>query len=52
MNNTNSFIMRDQVGDVVKGLMEDDPGIPLIRYLGQISIILLSIVTFRFILPH
>ncbi len=46
MNNTNSFIMRDQVGDVVKSLMDGDRGMPFFRYLSQVSIIAVSIVTF------
>ncbi len=44
MNNTHSFIMRDQAGDVVKSLMELDRRIPFVRYFGQISIIAIAII--------
>ncbi len=43
MNNSYSFIMRDQADDVVKSLMEYDKNIPFIKYLSSISIIGISI---------
>lgn len=46
MNNSNSFIMQDQVGDVVKSLMEENRGGSFFRFLGQISIVAVSIITF------
>lgn len=46
MNNTNSFIMQDQVGDVVKSLMEENRGLTFFRFLSQLSIIAISIMTF------
>jgi hypothetical protein len=46
MNNSNSFVMQDQVGDVVKSLMGEDRGVPFFRFLGQVSIIAVSIITF------
>ena len=43
MNNTYSFIMHDQVNDVVKSLMECDRRASFIRYFGQISIVAISV---------
>ncbi len=46
MNNSNSFIMRDQVVDVVKSLMKEERGLTFNRLLSQASIILFSIFIF------
>jgi hypothetical protein len=46
MNNTNSYIMRDQVSDVVKSLMEDNRNYTFSRYITRISIIALTVVSF------
>ncbi len=48
MNNTNSFIMRDQVGDVVRSLMQDHQDYRLYRYLRQASLIAIPILLIAF----
>lgn len=45
MYNSNSFIMRDQVSDVVKSVMEDSKTKIFARKFNQISIAATAIVT-------
>jgi len=44
MNNSNSFIMQDQVGDVVKSVMGDGTGFPFFKLINLSSLIVFSIV--------
>lgn len=46
MYNSNSFIMRDQVGDVVKSLMDDKKRIGFVKYLSPLSIIAFTVISF------
>jgi hypothetical protein len=46
MINTNSYIMRDQVVDVVKSFMNEDKGNSFYRLIRQISIITCTLITF------
>jgi hypothetical protein len=46
MHNSNSFIMRDQVSDVVRSVMGDDRKEASIRYLSHASLIIFSILIF------
>lgn len=45
MHNSNSFIMRDQVGDVVKSVMGDKKRFSLVKYLSPLSIVAFTVVS-------
>ena len=46
MYNSNSFIMRDQVNDVVKSVMDDGNKIGFVRYLSTLSVVVLTVISF------
>ena len=46
MYNSNSFIMRDQVGDVVKSIMDDKNRFGFVKYLSPLSIVVFTVISF------
>lgn len=46
MYSSNSFIMRDQVRDVVKSVMGDKKRFSLVRYLSPFSLIAVTVISF------
>ena len=50
MNNTSNFIMRDQVHNLVPSIMVHERDHSVFRFLSQISIVAVSLATFRFLL--
>jgi hypothetical protein len=46
MHNSNSFIMRDQVGDVVQSVMGDEKKLGFFRYLSPLSLVAFTLITF------
>jgi hypothetical protein len=50
MNNTSSFIMRDQVHDLIPSIMEHRSEHPSLRFLSQLSVIAITLVTFNLLL--
>jgi hypothetical protein len=46
MYNSNSFIMRDQVSDVVKSLMDEKKRFSFVKYLSSLSIAAFTVISF------
>ncbi len=49
MNNTHSFIMRDQVHNLIPSIMDQRKDRSVFRFLGQISVAIVSLATFNLI---
>jgi hypothetical protein len=50
MNNTNNFIMRDQVHNLVPSIMDHERDFSVVRFMRQISIAVISVIGFRLFL--